>query len=189
MGFLTEVLQAVFLVGVPVAIFTLALVWWALQGGHLKESSDTGALRRELKAMAGSGKKDKKGKKQKKESDDGNQKKLHPLQKKWARFGGGFYGIVAFFTYLVIEVREVIDTVTHLGGFLDFLGQLDLNLIIKMLVQALLNFVNAMIWPAYWMQRIHTQQVWVWFLVAYAGYWSGLKLAQALARRRPQTGE
>jgi len=56
-------------------------------------------------------------------------------------------------------------------------------------VQALLNFVNAMIWPAYWMQRIHTQQVWVWFLVAYAGYWSGLKLAQSLARRRPQTGE
>jgi len=181
--FLTEVVWAALLVGAPVAVFTLALVRWALQHGHLKESSDTGALRRELKAMSG------KGKKRKKKSDVERQEKLHPLQKKWAKFGGGFYGVVAFFTYIVIEVREVINTIAHLGGFIDFLAKLDFSLIIQMLVQAVLNFVSAMIWPVYWMQRIETHQVWVWFVMAYAGYWAGLKLAQALVRRRPQTDE
>ena len=183
MGFLAEILWAALLVGAPVAAFTLALVRWALQRGHLKESTDTGALRRELKAMSGS------ARKKKKKTDVEQPEKLHPLQKKWAKFGGGFYGVVAFFTYIVIEVREVIDTITHLGGFIDFLANLGLNLIIQMLVQAVLNFVNAMIWPAYWMQRIETHQVWVWFGMAYAGYWCGLKLAQMLVRRRLQTDE
>jgi len=171
------------LVGVPVAAFTLALVLWALQRGHLKESANTGALRRELKAMSGS------ARKKKKKTDVEQPEKLHPLQKKWAKFGGGFYGVVAFFTYIVIEVREVIDTISHLGGLIDFIANLGLNLIIQMLVQALLNFVSAMIWPAYWMQRIETHQVWVWFGMAYAGYWCGIKLAQVLVQRGAQTGE
>lgn len=171
------------MVGVPVAVFTLALVRWALQRGHLKESTDTGALRRELKAMSGS------RKKRKRKDAVGEQEKLHPLQKKWAKFGGGFYGVVAFFTYIVIEMREIIDTITHLGGLIDFIANLGLNLVIQMLVQALLNFVSAMIWPVYWMQRIETHQVWVWFGMAYAGYWCGLKLAQVLVRRQPQTDE
>lgn len=183
MEILTEILRAALLVGVPVAAFTVALVRWALQRGHLKESTDTGALRRELKAMSGSRKK----KKQKAGAE--TPEKLHPLQKKWAKFGGGYYGVVAFFTYIVIEAKEVIDTITHLGGFIDFIASLDLNLIIQMLVQALLNFVSAMIWPVYWMQRIETHQVWVWFGMAYAGYWCGLKLAQVLVRRGAQTGE
>lgn len=178
MGFVVEVIWALLLVGVPVSVFTLALVWWALQRGYLKESNDTSALRHELKAMSGSAKK-----KKKQAALEENQKQ-HPLQKKWAKFGGGFYGIVAFFTYIVIEAREIISTITHLGGFLEFIGQLGFDTIIQMFVQAILNFVFAMIWPAYWMQRIETGRVWVWFLVAYAGYWAGLKLAQELFRRR-----
>lgn len=183
MGFLAEILWAAFLVGAPVGVFTLALVRWALQRGHLKESTDTGALRRELKAMSGSRKRNKN------KTDIEKQDKLHPLQKKWAKFGGGFYGIVAFFTYIVIEVREVIDTISHLGGFIDFIANLGINLIIQMLVQAVLNFVSAMIWPVYWMQRIETHQVWVWFGMAYAGYWCGLKLAQVMVQRGAQTSE
>jgi hypothetical protein len=176
--FIGEVIWASLLVGLPVGVFTLALVWWALQRGYLKESTNTNALRLELKAMSGSAKK-----KKKQTAGDENQKQ-HPLQKKWAKFGGGFYGIVAFFTYIVIEAREIISTITHLGGFFDFIRQLGFDVIIQMLVQAMLNFVFAMIWPVYWMQRIETARVWVWFLLAYAGYWAGLKLAQELVRRR-----
>ena len=109
---------------------------------------------------------------------------MHPLQKKWAKFGGGFYGIVAFFTYIVVEVLEIINMVKGFGGFFDFLKQLDFNVIIHILVEALTNFISAMIWPVYWMQRIDTDHTWVWFVVAYAGYWVGLKLAQTLIQRR-----
>ena len=180
MEFLIEVFWALFLVGVPIGVFTLALVWWALQGGHFKESLDTNALRREIKAMSGNSKR--KNKKANKEES----RKLHPLQKKWARFGGGFYGIVAFFTYIVVEVLEIITMIMNLGGFFDFIRQLDLNMIVHMFVQALMNFVTAISWPIYWMKRIETGEVWIWFVMAYAGYWAGLKLAQVLIQRRSQ---
>ena len=191
-GFLIDIFWALLLVGAPIAVFTMALVWWSLQGGHFKESSDTSALMAEIKAMRGKKeKKEKKARKARKE-DKAEKKaekkarleKMHPLQRKWAKFGGGFYGIVAFFTYIVIEVIEIITTISNLGGFIDFIKKLNFSLVVEMFVQAIMNFVNAMIWPVYWMQRIDTNQVWAWFLIAYGGYWVGLKLAQALIQRR-----
>ena len=180
MGFVIEVFWALLMVGVPIGVFTLALVWWALQGRDFKESSDTDALRREIKAL--SQKRKKKSKKDKKEEAVN----LHPLQKKWTKFGGGFYGIVAFFTYIVVEVIEIIDMIANFGGFIDFIKQLDFNVIVQMFVQALMNFITAIAWPAYWLRRIDTNQVWIWFLMAYAGYWVGLKLVEKLIQHRSQ---
>ena len=174
MEFLIEIIWALLMVGVPIAVFTLALVWWALQGGHFKEALDTRALGREMKAMSKNHKNDKK------EGPDTR----HPLQKKWAKFGGGFYGIVAFFTYIVIEVIEITTMIINFGGFIDFLKQLDFNLVISILIEAITNFVAAMVWPFYWMKRIDTDQTWIWFVAAYAGYWLGLRLAQTVIQRR-----
>jgi hypothetical protein len=175
-GFLIEVFWAMLMVGIPIAAFTLAIVWWALQQGHFRETLDTRALQGEIKTMS---KKNKKNK-TKDHSD------MHPVQKKWARFGGGFYGIVAFFTYIVVEVYEIIGVVTRFGGFFSFLRGLDLGVIIDMIIDAGMNFVTAMMWPFYWMRRIETDQTWVWFVVAYAGYWLGLRLAQVLYQRRSE---
>ena len=177
MGFLIEVIWALVLVGVPIALFTLAIVWWALQQGHFKETLDTKALEREIKALSRSNKKNKKE----------ISAKQHPVQKKWARFGGGFYGIVAFFTYLVVEVTEIATMIINFGGFIDFLKQLDIGLIINIFIEALTNFITAMVWPLYWMKRIDTDQTWIWFVIAYAGYWAGLKLAQVLIQHRSGT--
>ena len=178
MGFLIEVFWAMLMVGAPIAVFTLALVYWALLRGSFSESLDTKALQREIKAMS------KKNKGKNKEALKENAVEVHPLQKKWAKFGGGFYGIVAFFTYIVVEVLEIINMVKGFGGFFDFLKQLDFSVIIHIFVEALTNFISAMIWPVYWMQRIDTEYTWIWFVVAYAGYWVGLKLAQTLVRHR-----
>ena len=174
MGFLIEVFWALLMVGIPIGVFTLGIVWWALQRGHFQETLDIKALEREIKAMSKSSKKNKK-----EDSPD-----LHPVQKQWAKFGGGFYGIVALFTYVVVEVTEIITMIINFGGFIAFLRQLGVDVIINMLVEALTNFITAMVWPLYWMRRIDTDQTWVWFVMAYVGYWLGLKLAQALAQRR-----
>lgn len=174
MGFLIEVFWALLMAGVPIAVFTLALVWWSLHGGHFKETLDSKALEREMQAL---GKKNKKGKTE-------NPVSQHPLQKKWAKFGGGFYGIVAFFTYIVVEVLDITSTIMNFGGFIDFLGQLNINVIIGMLVDALTNFITAMVWPVYWIDRIETHQKWIWFAVAYGGYWVGLRTAQTMFQRR-----
>ena len=181
MRFLIEVFWALLLVGAPITVFTLTIVWWALARGYFQESLDTRALQREIKAMS------KNNKKNTKKSKKENTTALHPVQKKWTKFGGGFYGIVAFFTYIIVEVRELINMIINFGGFFDFLKQLDIDVIINIFVDALMNFISAMIWPFYWMKRIDTDQVWIWFVVAYGGYWLGLKLAQFLIQRRSPT--
>ena len=174
MEFLIEVFWAVLMVGVPIAVFTLAIVGWSLQRGHFKEILDSKALGREMKAVS------RNYRKYKKEGSG----KQHPLQKKWGKFGGGFYGIVAFFTYIVVEVTEITTMIMNFGGFIDFLKKLDVDIIISIFVEAITNFITAMIWPVYWLNRIDTDQTWIWFVIAYAGYWLGLKLAQVLARHR-----
>ena len=188
MEFVIEVFWALLMVGTPIAVFTLVLVWWALQRGHLQEGLDTKALGREMKAMS---KSHKKKNKEGQASQHGPDQPLDqflvsssPVQRKWVKFGGGFYGIVAFFTYIVVEVTDVTTTILSFGGFTDFLRQLDFNLIIGIFIEALTNFITAMIWPVYWMERIETDQTWIWFLVAYGGYWLGLKQAQAMFQRR-----
>jgi len=172
--FLTEIFWAVLMAGLPIAAFTLAIVWWALEQGHFRESLDIKALESEIKAMS---------KKKKKDKTEENPN-LHLVQKQWAKFGGGFYGIVALFTYLVVEILEIINLVVNFGGFFEFLKQLDLDVIIGIFIDALMNFITAMIWPVYWMKRIDTDQTWVWFVIAYLGYWVGLRLAQALKQKR-----
>lgn len=178
MDFLVEVFWALLMVGVPIAAFTTALVWWALQREYLQESSDAKALEREIKALSRNTKKARK--------EDGAEP--HPLQKKWAKFGGGFYGIVAFLTYIVIELTEITTMIANLGGFFAFIKRLDIGFVISMIVEAFTNFIAAMVWPMYWLQRIETNQVWVWFLAAYGGYWVGLKLAQYFIQRRSAEG-
>ena len=180
MRFFTEVFWALLLVGLPIGAFTMALVYWVLRGTHSRGPLDSGVLRREIMTVTQRKKKNRKNK----GADKEEEKVLHPLQKKWTKFGGGFYGIVAFFTYIVVEVIEIIDMIANFGGFIDFIKQLDFDVIVQMFVQALMNFVTAIAWPAYWLKRIETDHVWIWFLMAYAGYWAGLKLVEKLIQRR-----
>jgi hypothetical protein len=176
--FLVEIFRAVFIAGLPVAAFTLALVWWSLSRGHFRETTDSKALGLEIKRMAKTSRKAAKNK----NGEDKNPQ--HPLQKKWAKFGGGFYGIVAFFTYIVVEIAEITTMISNFGGFIGFLQNIDLSVIIRILIDALTNFIRAMVWPVYWMERIDTNQVWIWFVVAYGGYWVGLNRALTMHQRR-----
>ena len=171
MGMVVEAIWAVVLVGLPITFFTLAIAWWGIRNGHFTEINDRKELGRQMKKMS-------KGKIDPKNDD------RDLIQKKWAKFGGGFYGVVAFFTYLVVEIGEIADLIMNIGGLWEFIKQLDVGVIIELLVNAFINFVTAMAWPLYWMNRIDTNQVWMFFLAAYAGYVLGLKLAQQLYQRR-----
>jgi len=169
-----EAVWAVVLVGLPITLFTLAIVWWGLRNGHIDEMDDHKELERELKKMA----------KGKIEPENDNR---DLIQKKWAKFGGGFYGIVAFFTWLVVELREIADMIMNIGGLWEFIKHLDFGVIIQMFIAAITNFVTAMVWPVYWMKRIDSDQIWMFFIAAYGGYVLGLKLAQQLNQRRSGT--
>jgi len=167
MELLTEAIWALALVGIPIGLFTLAIVWWAKRNGHLQDANSGDEIARELKAMS----------KGKVKPEDDNRGLIH---KKWAKFGGGFYGIVAFFTYIVIEVTEIATMIMDFGGLWGFLKSLNVGVIVNVFIEALVNFIAAMVWPAYWINKIDTNQPWVWFVAAYAGYWLGLRVAERL---------
>lgn len=168
---LTQLLRGVWLVGLPVAALTFGLVWWALRGGMVGERNNMKSLQAEIDALA----KRQKGK----TVDDAGQAvkpvKLNPVHAKWFKFGGGFYGVTALYTWLLIEWSDVLD---FLGGLGDLFFRLDVSVLINFFVESLMNFIAAIAWPLYWMETFGSARIWVVFLVAWAGYSAGVFLAQ-----------
>lgn len=99
------------------------------------------------------------------------------LTSKWVEFGGGFYGLVAVLTYLIIEVQEVIELLSSEGGILEAIGQLGIGTLINFFIESLLNFITAITWPVYWMGE-GSAPFWQWFVAAYAGYFVGQIVAK-----------
>ncbi|MBE9548330.1 MAG: hypothetical protein IMF09_02900 [Proteobacteria bacterium] len=178
MELLTEVFRAALTVGLPICVFTLAMVWWALHRGHFQETGDFKGLELEIKSMSKNGKKN-----SSKAKVPVSIKSSDIIHDKWIKFGGGFYGIAALFTWLVIEVTDIVEMIMNFGGFFKFLQNLNIGLIVHILIEGLTNFIAAIIWPVYWLKRIDTTQTWLWFIAAYAGYWLGVKFAMQLKSR------
>jgi len=74
-----------------------------------------------------------------------------------------------------------------IGGLIEFIKQLDFGVIISMFITAIMNFVAAIAWPWYWIEHIETNFIWLWFVVAYAGYWCGLRIALKYMQKRQET--
>lgn len=110
---------------------------------------------------------------------DPRKRKFDFLHSKWVEFGGGFYGVVAFYTYLLIELGEVKD---FFAGLANLLNQSLVGLLVNFFIQSIMNFVIAITWPVYWLSRIHSEQ-WLWVIGAYGGYWLGARAAFQVSQR------
>jgi hypothetical protein len=88
------------------------------------------------------------------------------LYKKWMKFGGGFYGVVTFLTYLHIELFEVIDFIQSFFGTDSILSKIGLMLFVEFFVDSIINFVYAFLWPFYWSKYLPIGSFWVWLGVA-----------------------
>lgn len=157
-----EFFTAVFKAGLPVGLASYALVWWALKNNHLGSVVSMKDLKGKVKRLA----KDKKSK-----------AKADPIHKKWLAFGGGFYGVVGFLTYVVVEIGEIRDFIVQFESIRVFISEISTDMFIALFVDALKNFIVAIAWPVYWMSDIRSDHIWIWFAVAYGGYWAGARYA------------
>ncbi|QFU75296.1 hypothetical protein EY643_06320 [Halioglobus maricola] len=106
---------------------------------------------------------------------------LDPVMERWFRFGGGFYGVVALYTWLYIEFDDVVNFLQGLANIVfDFSPSGLFQLILELFIESIMNFVWAIAWPAYWLSE--SRDAWMMLFVGYAGYWLGIKAA-AYARR------
>lgn len=173
MALLKELLWALLILGAPLMVLTLAMVYWALHRGIVATTEGVDALSKEINAF---------GKARKKQ-----QKKpvMNPLHHKWFEFGGGFYGLTALYTYLLVEFGEVVDFIASVPGVLwRFDLGAAISLLVNFFINALMNFITAITWPVFWMREGDSGRFWLWLLVAWASYWVGLRLAQRLAVRQ-----
>jgi hypothetical protein len=188
---ITEFFRALFLAGVPVAVISYLLAWWALKNGYFGRADSVKGWEQEVKRL--SGRKSRKERKRAKKDGTGQAEsarpRMNPVHNKWLSFGGGFYGVVALATYAVVELQEVRDFIANLGGFFQMLSNLSLNLVIDLLINSFMNFFWAIAWPAYWLSEISSNHIWIWFLLAYAGYWAGTRLALQRAESPSNTGD
>lgn len=161
---LIEFLEALLKAALPVGLVTFGMVFWALLNGYLTENADQDALEKELNQMSKGG--------------DSDQLPGDFLHRKWVKFGGGFYGVVALITYAVVETGEVGEFLANFEGIRHFLNTISINMVIDFFIDSLMNFITAIAWPAYWLSDIDRQHAWVWFIAAYLGYLAGARAAR-----------
>lgn len=100
------------------------------------------------------------------------------MMSKWVDFGGGFYGVMAVLTYVVVEFREVVDFMTSEATVMATLAALGIGDVVNFFINSLMNFITAIAWPAYWINKVEGHSVWVWFVVVYLGYICGQFIAK-----------
>lgn len=172
MALLKELFWALLILGLPMMVLTLAMVYWALYRGIVGTTDGVDALSKEIGAFGKARKKQKK------------KPVMNPLHHKWFEFGGGFYGLTALYTYLLIEFDEVIDFITSIPSVIwRFDIGAAISLLVSFFINALMNFIAAISWPVFWMREGGSGNFWLWLLVAWASYWAGLRLAQYVATR------
>jgi len=144
------------------------VVGWGVRGGRFDGLEEIGGLDKQIEAL------DKQRKQAKKDGEKlPGEKGLHG---KWAKMGGGFYGMVALYTWLRIEWDEALDFMVALKALFSFdIGAL-IQAAISFFIESIMNFVAAVTWPVYWVSNSNTAHLWIWFLVGWGGYWAGLKV-------------
>jgi len=149
----------------PIAVLSFGLVYWAIKKKHLKSGQSVKQLSKDIEKLPDEN------------SVANNQPGSDLILNKWMGFGGGFYGVVALFTYIVVEWKELMEFFSDMNGIFSF----NVGMIVNFFIESLMNFITAITWPVYWMGRLDGVQMWVWVVAAYLGYELGMRLARNYA--------
>ena len=158
-----NLLRAVFELGLPVAALSWLLFYRLYHRGELARDADRRSIRTHLKQL-------------RKASKNGDKAHEHHLHSKWMKFGGGFYGVAALWTLLVIETSGVVDVIVHPSSIEKMFEGGILKFLIDWAIGQGATFVQAITWFNWWSGDKQSSAV--WFLVAMGGYVAGLELAR-----------
>ena len=173
LSFIADIVLAILKFGLPVAILSWYLIDRLYQAGLIETGSDF----KTVKQSVGEAKKHWK---------EGEKKAGDFFEQKWMKFGGGFYGLSALTTFLIIELKDFFGFVFDFPGFEALVALGFWGLLGNFIAGQIENLVLALIWFTYWNDENATMFVYV--PVAYAGYWLGITLAgdERLQRLRKQ---
>jgi len=167
---MTDGVIAFFLFGLPVALLTYAVMGYCLYAGALPDFEDRAsrklAMRRLRKGpkMQGGG--------------------ANILLRRWVGFGGGFYGTVAVFTYIVMEAQDIWTFFVFILDPVNWTFQITIDLVIRLIINTIMNFLNAALWFTIWLRDKSPYEILIWLGVVYGSF----VIASRLARRHFRSG-
>lgn len=180
----TELFDACFKLGLPLAVLSWFLFAWLHRAGRVDISGNQKDIEAELAQLKQARKKDRASLKEKlrnaffKSEAGQDNKKLDQnaelLLDRWVWFGSGFYGLAAVWTLAVVEVMDLVNFISTFPGFAELFDNGVFALLISFVVNQFTNIYSAFAWFTYWTQHA----VGLWILVAYAGYMIGMKIAK-----------
>jgi len=158
---LWDIIKAILIAGAPIAVISYYLVIFTSKKVTLK-SKNASQLKKELKNI---------------NLDENKQGHVihNMLHKKHLKFGGGFYGVLALITYIHVELYQVIGFVNNFSSVQNFIQSIGFSMLINFFIEAIMNFITALMWPVYWYKFLPIGSFWVWVIVAI--------LAHAMATR------
>lgn len=184
-----EVIRALVMGAVPVAVFTFLVLQWSVASGRLAPFYDEKSLDQQYKDKRKAKKAEKKAAKEARAKGiepDKKQKDERPwldksrgedfLHDKVMFFGGGYYGTMALFAYAVIEFDEVLQflgVVFTPGAWFQYLT---FGLIIDFFINTIMNIVGAFTWFITLQDYVRMDNGWIWLGASYVGYIAGVKL-------------
>ncbi|HHL32376.1 MAG TPA: hypothetical protein ENJ41_07290 [Oceanospirillales bacterium] len=149
---IVDLLKAIIFAGVPVAFISYYLIVFTKAKVKLSSKNAT-QLKKELKAI--------------KSVDKGDDNFFQQaLQKKYLKFGGGFYGVVTLITYVHIELYQILEFIWNFKGFTAFIDSIGFSMVINFFIELVMNLIKAFMWPVYWYKYLPIGSFWVWLLVA-----------------------
>ena len=162
---MTEILKAIFIAGLPVGLIGFSLVLWSIKKNYLSAEDNISIL-----------------KEKKKQSDDKESDfKLNPIHQKWLFFGGGYYGTMAFITYIHIEVLEVAEFFSNFSSLSNLIEQISFAAVISLIVESFLNIIPAFVWFSYWPDVFAIGNGWYWLAASFLGFELGSYMAKRYA--------
>lgn len=156
-------LDAIVELGLPVATLSWLLFYRLYSRGELDRGADHKTIRAGLKQIRKSAKR---------------AGKAHDsiLHHKWMRFGGGFYGVAAVWTLIVMEVSGIVSTLLHPQQLEAMFNGGIIGFVVNLLVNQFLTFMSALTWFTYWSNGHH--DLFTQLAVAYGCYILGLNVAR-----------
>lgn len=187
--------EACLKLGIPVAVLSWLMFSWLHSEGKLNIAANRKDLASDLKQMKKTHKDEKvaqaKRRKKAKPSLKERLQKLNFMQAnesqgdqasdsanmifdRWMWFGSGFYGLAALWTFIIVEVQDMLRFVFAFPGFAEIFKNGVIQAIIDLVMNQLMNILSAFIWFTYWSDG----SLITWVLVAYLGYLAGLQVAK-----------
>jgi hypothetical protein len=157
-----DILTAFFTLGIPVFLITWYLLRRLYRTGKLEQGVSFEALKNQLKGIKQSSKEEEK-------SDDF-------LHRNWMKFGGGFYGITAVATLILIEIADLFSFIKDFPGTAALLENGLISLLVDFIINQIENFLTSILWFAHWGDG--AGGIIIWALVAYGCYYLGTRASE-----------